>query len=149
VKTLLKTLFTFFLALTMSTPTEVLANPAPELNDVVEEGDVYSAEPDEGNYTMMFLRSDFGMSLDKKNISDQVGSLVMFIANPEQKIVKNAQVVVTLISQSGEQTMTRARPYKGGYFISTDSLLPGRYRLEAEVLTEGWLLTDQFHFEHV
>ena len=44
----------------------------------------------------MFLRSDFGLAPDRRDISDQVGSLVMFMTNPEKKLVIDAQVVVIL-----------------------------------------------------
>ena len=45
--------------------------------------------------------------------------------------------------------MSRARPHKCGYYIPTESLALGRYRLEAEIITDGWFLTEQVYFEHV
>jgi hypothetical protein len=42
--------------------------------------------------------------------------------------------------------MRRARPLKGGYLIDTAYLAPGPYRLEAEIITDGQLLTDEFLF---
>lgn len=146
-KNILKTFFTLFFALTMTTPAEVLANPAYETNDAIEE-ETHSTKSANEGHTIVFLRSDFGLSPDRENISDQAGSLVMFMTNPKRKIIKNAQVVVTIVSQSGDQFMSRALPYKGGYLIRTDSLDPGHYRLDAEIVTDGWLLTDQFYFEH-
>lgn len=148
-KRFIKALFSIFVAMTISSPMESIANPVLELNEVTEEEEVSSTESDPEGYTIMFLRSDFGLSPDRRDISDQAGSLVMFMTNPKSKIIKNAQVVVTLISPTGEQTMLRARPHKGGYFIPTDSLDLGRYRLEAEIIADGWLLTDQVCFEHV
>ena len=148
-KNIIKALFSIFVALTISSPIESSANPVLELNDFSEEEETRGSESGPEGYSIMFLRSDFSLSPDRRNISDQAGSLVMFMTSPESKIVKNAQVVVTLISQTGEQTMSRARPHKGGYFIPTDSLDPGHYRLEAEIIADGWLLTDQVNFEHV
>lgn len=148
-KRLMKTLFSIFIALTMATPATALTNPILELNDVTEEEEPRSSEFDAEDYTIMFLRSDFGLSSDRDNMSDQGGNLMMFMTNPDKKMVKDAQVVVTLISQTGVQTMLRASPYKGGYFIQTDSLCPGPHRLEAEIITDGWLLTDQINFQHV
>jgi len=148
-KRLMKALFSIFFALTMTTPVTVFANPDLELNDVTEEEGALSPEIGAEDYTVMFLRSDFSLSPGRNEISDSAGSLVMFMTNPEQKIVKNAQVVVTIVSPRGEQMMLRARPSKGGYFIPTEGLTPGQYRLEAEVITDGWLLTDQINFEHV
>ena len=148
-KRFIKALFSIFVAMTISSPMESIANPVLELNEVTEEEEVSSTESDAEGYTIMFLRSDFGLSPDRRDISDQAGSLVMFMTNPKSKIIKNAQVVVTLISPTGEQTMLRARPHKGGYFIPTDGLDLGRYRLEAEIIADGWLLTVQVYFEHV
>lgn len=148
-KSIIKALFSVFVALTISSPIESHANPVLELNDVAEEEEVRATESDAEDYTMMFLQPDFGLSLGRNTASDQADSLMMFMTSPESKTVKNAQVVVTFISQTGEQTMARARPHKGGYFIPTASLDPGRYRLETEVIAGGWLLTDQVYFEHV
>lgn len=148
-KNIFKAIFSIFLALTVSSPIEALANPALESAGALEEEEVRTIEAGAEGYTMMFLRSDFGLGTDMANTTDQAGSVVMFVTNADKKIVKNAQVVVTLVSKAGEQTMFRARPYKGGYFIQTNGLEPGRYRLEAEVISDGWLLTDQFYFEHV
>ena len=148
-KSIIKALLSVFVALTISSPIESNANPVLELNDVAEEEEARSTESDAEDYTIMFLQSDLGLSLGRKNVSDQAGFLMMFMTSPESKIVKDAQVVVTLISQTGEQTMSRARPHKGGYFIPTASLDPGRYRLETEIIADGWMLTDQLYFEHV
>jgi hypothetical protein len=80
-------------------------------------------------------------------MADQFATLVMFISNPDGKIVKDAQVVTTIIDQNGGQVMRRARPLKGGYLIDTAHLTPGPYRLEAEIVTNGCLLTDEFLFQ--
>ena len=91
-KSIIKALFSIFVALTISTPIESNANPVLELNDVAEEEEARGSESDPAGYSIMFLRSDFSLSPDRSNISDQAGSLVMFMTNPESKIVKNAQV---------------------------------------------------------
>lgn len=148
-KRLMKALFSIFIVMTMTTPATALINPVLELNDITEEEETCSAEFGGDDYKILFLRSDFNLNPDRNDISDQCGSLMFFMTNPQKRIVKNAQVVVTLISQTGVQTMLRARPHKGGYFIQTDSLEPGQYSLEAEIIIDGWLLTDQINFEHV
>jgi len=147
-RNIIKTVFSIFVALTMSSPIEALSNPTFELKDIAEDEEANFVEADTEGYTIMFHRSDLGLSFDRRDISDQVGSLMMFMTNTDKKIVKDAQVVVTLISQTGEQTMSRARPYKGGYIILTDNLDPGHYRLELEAIVDGWLLTDQVYFDH-
>jgi len=73
--------------------------------------------------------------------------MVMFISDPRGKIVKDAQVVTTVIDYAGRQLMQRALPMKGGYLIDTMQLPPGDYRLEAEIVTSGRLLTDEFVFQ--
>ena len=73
----------------------------------------------------------------------------MFLSDPDGKIVKNAQVVTTIVDQNGVQQMRRAKPLKGGYLVNTVYLTPGQCRLEAEVVVDGWLLTDEFQFQRV
>lgn len=147
-KNLFKTIFSVLFALALTSPVEALASPCLDSNDFTEEERTYSSESRNDNYVIRFLRSDFCLISGKGDMSDQADSLMMFMTNPKGKIVKDAQVVVTTVSQSGQQIMSRALPYKGGYFINTEDLTPGYHRLDLEIITDGWLLTDQFHFEH-
>ena len=81
-------------------------------------------------------------------MSGQPEPMLIFITNPEGEIVKDAHVVTSIIGQNGFQVMRRARLFKGAYLIDTARLTPGNYRLEAEVVTSGWLLTDEFSFQY-
>ena len=101
---------------------------------------------DSDHYTLTFLNADFALSRDRSNIRDQAESLIIFVADPLGKIVKDAQVVTTIVGPHGDQLMRRAHPYKGGYVINTKALPPGMYRVETEIATNGWLLTDEFNF---
>lgn len=146
-KKFLKTLFSLIFAIALTTPTSGFAAPVQELDETAEERTSHSVYS--GHYTLTFLKADFGLSLDRSELEDQAGSLIVFITNPEGKIVKDAQVVTTIIGRDGSQIMKRARSSKGGYVIDTAFLDTGPYRLEAEIITNGWLLTDEIRFRHV
>ena len=143
-KNFFKTLLSIFCAMTVAAPTAVLATTGQEFEEISEECEARSADADE--YSLTFLNADFGLSQDRTDIRDQAESLVIFIADPYGKIVKDAQVVTTIVGPRGSQLMRRAHPYKGGYVINTQALASGKYRLEAEIITNGSLLTDEFNF---
>ena len=144
-KKLLKALFSVLFATTMVLPVEALANPVQEFDEIVEECEAQPSESD--NYSLTFLKGDFSSQLAKIDTKDQPEYLVIFISDPDRKIVKNAQVVTTIIDQNGSQMMRRARAFKGGYLIDTGQLTSGQYRVEAEIVTNGWLLTDEFNLQ--
>jgi hypothetical protein len=144
-KKLIQALCSVFFVTTMALPAGALANTAEEVKDSAEEQAVQSPEADD--YHLAFLSGDFGLQFARTRMADQFATLVMFISNPDGKIVKDAQVVTTIIDQNGGQVMRRARPLKGGYLIDTAHLTPGPYRLEAEIVTNGCLLTDEFLFQ--
>lgn len=82
--------------------------------------------------------------INQKN--SPINTFHLFITGADGKIIKNAQVVTTIIDQQGNQQAARALPFKGGYMIAIDHLPAGQYLVEAEILTKGQLLTDQFRF---
>jgi hypothetical protein len=143
-KNFFKTLLSIFCAMSVSAPTTVLANTDQEFEEVSEEQEIRPADSD--NYSLTFLNADFVLSRDRSDIRDQAESLIIFVADPLGKIVKDAQVVTTIVGPYGDQLMRRAHPYKGGYVINTKMLTPGTYRVETEIATNGWLLTDEFNF---
>ena len=143
-KNFFKTLLSIFCAITVTAPTAVLATTGQEFEEISEECETRSTDSDD--YTLTFLNADFALSLDRTDIRDQAESLIIFIADPYGKIVKDAQVVTTIVGPHDSQLMRRAHPYKGGYVINTKALTPGMYRLEAEIITNGSLLTDEFNF---
>ena len=143
-KKFFKALLSIFCAMNVAAPAAVLATSSQKFEELSEECETRSADADD--YTLTFLNADCGLSRDRSNIRDQAESLVIFIADPYGKIVKDAQVVTTIVGPGGSQLMRRAHPYKGGYVINTQTLAPGSYRLEAEIITNGSLLTDEFNF---
>jgi len=102
--------------------------------------------PEADNFNQAFLAGGFELLLFKTGFTGQLGTMVMVLGDNDGEIVNDAQIVTTIIGQSGAQQMRRARPRKGGYLIDTEHLQSGRYRLEVEIVTEGWLLTNEFYF---
>ena len=126
-KNFFKTLLSIFCAMSVSAPTTVLATTDQEFEEITEEQE--SLVKDSDDYTLTFLNADFALSRDRSDIRDQAESLIIFVADPFGKIVKNAQVVTTIVGPHGDQLMRRAHPYKGGYVINTKALTPGMYRV--------------------
>ena len=86
-KKFLKTLFSLIFAIALTTPTSGFAAPVQELDETAEERTSHSVYSD--HYTLTFLKADFGLSLDRSELEDQAGSLIVFITNPEGKIVRD------------------------------------------------------------
>jgi len=144
-KKLCKALCSLLFATAIALPVNTMASSPQESDDTADEQVTSPAE--EEAFNVAFLNGDFGLHYSREGMADQLGTLLMFLCGPDGKIVKNAQVITTIIDQNGTQTMRRARPLKGGFLIDTERLLPGQYRLEAEIITAGWLLTDELHFQ--
>ena len=137
-------MLSIFFALTLTSPAEALTNAPLELEDECEKRESHACSPD--LCQLLFLRANFGLSLDRNDVTDQGGALMMFVANQAGKIVRDAQVVTTILAEDGRQIMARAQAYKGGYLVDAWGLASGRYRLETEIITNGWLLTDELFF---
>ena len=142
---LIRALCSIFFVTAMCLPAEATTNPSEEADDAKEE---IAEEPVEANgYHLGFLAGDFNVQVaDAATSQADATALVLFINGIDGKIVKDAQVVTTTIDQLGNQTMRRANPFKGGYLISINDLRAGPYRLETEIITNGWLLTNEFNF---
>jgi len=143
-KKLIQVLCSLFFATTMTVPIDALANSVEDRTDAIEERAVEQSPSD--NYRFALIPGDFGLPLESRDRTPHSGSPQIFITDPSGKIVTNAQVVTTIIGADGEQFMNRAYPFKSGYLVFTNHLLPGRYRIEAEVVTDGMLLTREFQF---
>jgi len=143
-KNLVNVLCSIFFATTLSLPAEALANPVEDLNDTIDEQVVEHSAAD--CYHLALLTGDFGLQLVKTGSTYNSGPPIVFTSDPTGKIVKDAQVITTIIASSGDQIMLRAWPFKCGYLVATNHLSPGRYRVEAEIVTEGRILTDEFSF---
>ena len=68
----------------------------------------------------------------------------LFVTDNDGKTIKNAQIVITIIDQCGNQQSSRALPFKGGYTLAVDYLSAGQYTVEAEIFAKCQLLTDMF-----
>jgi hypothetical protein len=141
---LCKALCSLFFATTIAFPGTVLASTNQETDDTADE--LVAGSGEEGTYNLAFLNGDFGLHKSRAAVHEQCGTMLVFLCGPQGKIVKDAQVVTTIVDQHGNQTMHRARPLKGGYLVDTEHLAPGPYRLETEIITAGRMLTDELHF---
>lgn len=143
-KKLIQVLCSVFFATTMSLPVDALANSVEDRTDTMEEQMAEPSEPD--SYHLVLVAGDFGLQPIHSEKPAQFGLPLIYITDPMGKMVKNAQIVTTIISPDGDQLMNRAIPFRGGYIVFTNHLLAGRYRVEAEVVTDGLLLTREFNF---
>lgn len=95
---------------------------------------------------LFFVKSDLSVQEASLEAGEPINILHLFITGIDGKIIKNAQVVTTIIDQQGNQQANRALPFKGGYLLSIDQLATGQYLVETEIVTKGQLLTDVFRF---
>lgn len=143
-KKLMQILFSIFFATTISLPADAMVNPNEEIDDGIDEQTANSIESD--NYQLAFIMGDFGLQQTNVAETTRSESPVIFVSDPAGKIVKDAQVVTTIIDENGRHLMCLAHPFKSGYLIPTYHLFPGRYRVETEVITNRVLLTEEFSF---
>jgi len=141
-KKFLQILFSIFFATTISLPADAMLNPNEDMDDSIDEQTTNSVEA--ADYQLAFIMGDFGIHQAIADGTSRAESSVIFVSDPAGEIVKDAQVVATIIDTDGRQMMSLAHPFKSGYLLPTYHLLPGRYRVEAEVITNGLLLTDEF-----
>ena len=137
-----------FCVLSITLPCVVLASPAEELLDNLEE---QADQPTKKNtrgkeFHLAFVTGDFGLQMVSMEAGQPISTLLLFLSSTEGNIIKDAQVITTIIDQQGSQQSSRALPYKGGYMIAINHLPIGQYRVEAEVVTDCQLLTEEFRF---
>ena len=121
-----------------------LPNPTEEFDDADEER---NPPLESGNFKQALLTDGFELLLFNTHLRGKLGAMVIFLGDPDGELIKDAQVITTIVGKSGTQQMRRAHPWKGGYLIDTEYLKFGQYRLEVEIVTDGWLLTDEFYFQ--
>jgi len=125
-----------------------LAAPFEESLDNLGEQSDQPTERNDGEKAchLFFVKRDLGLQEASMDAGEPVNTFHLFITGADGKIIKNAQVITTIIDQQGNQQASRALPFKGGYMIAIDHLTSGSYLVEAEIVTSGQLLTDEFRF---
>ena len=135
-----------FCLLGITLPGSVLANPNgfffEEAKDFVAEKDLRADE----ECRLAYLTGEFKLVPVSLKAAEPVGTLVLYLSGRDGKIVKDAQVIATIIDERGNQQATRAQPYKYGYLVEIDHLPIGAYRVETEIVTAGQLFTEEFLF---
>lgn len=136
----------FFLSITLAG--NVLAIRSEEMLENREEQADQSTEKNdnEKDCHLFFVKSDLGVQEASMEAGEPINTFHLFITGRDGKIIKNAQVVTTIIDQQGNQQANRALPFKGGYMLTIAHLATGQYVVETEIVTKGQLLTDVFRF---
>jgi len=135
-----------FLSITLAG--NVLAIRSEEmLGNREEQGDQATEKNDrDKDCRLFFVKSDLGVQEASLEAGEPIHILHLFVTDMDGKIIKNAQVVITIIDQQGNQQANRALPFKGGYILSIDQLATGQYLVETEIVTKGQLLAEVFRF---
>ena len=135
-----------FCLLGITMPSGVLANPVELL---FEETTDFVAEKDdraEKECQLAYLNGDFRLAPVSMKAAEPIGTLVLYVSDKAGKIVKDAQVITTIIDERGNQQTAKAQSYKYGYMVEIDQLSTGTYRVETEIVTAGQLFTEEFMF---
>lgn len=145
-KNIFRIICSLIFATSVTLPADVLAT---EIDEAEGEGQEIAAEAAMSDqYQLSLVVGDFGLLSQRENDLSFSDSPLIFVSDPAGKIVKNAQVVTTIVAADGSRkSMHRSWPFKGGYLIPTHGLAAGRYFVEAEIVTDGRLLTDLFILE--
>lgn len=130
----------------MACMVNTFTSPIEEFDDADE---ARNPPLESGDFKQVLLAGGFELLLFNTRLRGKLGAMVMFLGDFGGELVKDAQVITTIVGKSGIQQMRRAHPWKGGYLIDTEYLKFGQYRLEVEIVTDGWLLTDEFYFQKV
>jgi len=134
-----------FCFLNITLPGNVLAtNLDDQIENSEDQTEQFSQEDKE--HLLTFMTADSNLHEVSMQAGQPIESLHLFLADTSGKIIKDAQVITTLIDQDGNHKASRATPYKCGYFVATDQLPAGSYRVETEIVARGQLWTDEFVF---
>jgi hypothetical protein len=144
-KKLSKPLCSAFCFLSLTLPNGVSAMSLEEFFDKSGWQEEQPTE-EEKEYRLAYATGDFSLEPVSMAAGKPINFLLLYVSGPDGKIIKDAQVITTIIDQHGNQQANRARPYKYGYTVAVDQLLVGQYRVEAEIITNGQLLTEEFKF---
>ncbi|MBN1956757.1 MAG: hypothetical protein JXQ81_06955 [Desulfuromonadales bacterium] len=145
-KNIVRIICSLIFATSVSLPADVSAT---EIDETESEGQEIAAEAALADqYQLSLVVGEHGLLSQHENGLNFSDSPLIFVSDPRGKIVKDAQVVTTLVAVDGNRTNTRrAWPFRGGYLVPTHDLAAGRYFVEAEIVTDGRLLTDLFVLE--
>ena len=138
-----------FCILSITLPCVALASPAEELldNNLEEQADQPTGKnARHKEFHLAFVTADFGLQMVSMDAGPPISTMLLYLSGTGGNIIKDAQVITTIIDQQGSQQSSRALPYKGGYMIAIHHLPIGQYRVEAEVVTDCQLLTEEFRF---
>lgn len=95
---------------------------------------------------LFFVKANLSLQEAGLEAGDPINTLHLFVTGPNGKIIKNAQVVTNIIDQQGNQQLSRALPFKGGYLLDIAHLAPGPYLVETEILASSQFLGKLFRF---
>ena len=134
----------FSIALTGNPSAGLTAEALDSLEEQVEQ--TAETADNEEECRLFFVKRNLGLQVASMQAGEPIDTLHLFITNPQQQLIKDAQVIVTVIDEQGSQRASRALPMKGGYQVAIDHLPAGRYLAEAEIATGGRLLANLFRF---
>lgn len=137
-----------FCLLNLSLAGSALAARSEEALDRLEEnsGQTADGNTQEQDCQLFLVKRDAGLRVADMDAGESLDTLHLYITGAEGKIIRNAQVVANVIDGRGEQQLSRAIPYKGGYTLAIDHLAAGQYLVEVEIIARGELLTNLFRF---
>jgi len=141
----LRWLCSAFCFMNIALPGNVLADEQLDLAEDSAEQNVQQ----EKEYLLTCMTDDVGLQSLSLQEGPSLNALHLYLGDASGRIIKDAQVVTTIIDAGGHQQSSRATPYKCGYFVAIDQLPAGRYRVETEVVTNAQLWTDEFIFDKV
>ena len=132
-------------SLSITVAGDALATPAEEASRYSEE-QITGKDGGEKECHLFFVKNDLSLKEASLEAGDPVNTLHLFVTDTNGKIVKNAQVVTNIIDRHGNQQLTRALSFKGGYLLDIAHLASGSYLVETEILAKGRFLGDIFRF---
>lgn len=110
------------------------------------EGQAAGENTGENDCHLFFVKANLSMQEAGMEAGAPINTLHLFVTGPDGKIIKNAQMVTNIIDQQGNQQLSRALPFKGGYLLDIAHLAPGPYLVEAEILANSQFLGKLFRF---
>lgn len=136
-----KVICSAFCFLNIALPGNVLATTFETNEDQTE-----SVSQEEKDHLLTFMTEDSRLRAVSLHAGTPINALHLYLADASGSIIKDAQLITTIIDQEGRYLASRATPYKCGYFVAIDQLPPGQYHVETEIITPGQLWTDEFTF---
>jgi len=143
IKKWLKAVCSAFCFLNIALLGTALATPLDERLDTSEERNEQASQDDHAIH-LAFVSGNFDLQGVSMHPGEPVRSLLLYLGGPEGRVMTDAQVITTLIDASGGHYTCRATPYKCGYFADIAPLPAGRYRVEAEIIANAQLWTEEF-----